>query len=74
MTLTNEQLAAFLAFGMLVMNEPDALLESMSNKEIKEFASEVDKYLSPFVNEENDMVLPVVTILKEAIQQAKGEA
>jgi len=74
MTLTDEQLVAFLAFGLLIMSEPESLLVNMSRKELKEFAGEVDALLSPFVKEEADMVDPVVTILKEAIQQAKGEA
>lgn len=74
MTLTNEQLVAFLAFGLLIMSEPESLLVNMSRKELKEFAGEVDDLLSPFVKEEMDMVEPVVAILKEAIQQAKGEA
>jgi len=74
MTLTNEQLVAFLAFGLLIMSEPESLLVNMSRKELKEFAGEVHDLLSPFVKEEADMVNPVVTILKEAIQQAKGEA
>jgi hypothetical protein len=72
MTLTNEQLTAFFAFGLLVMNEPEALLEKMSNSEIKEFAGEVDKYLSPFVSNEADVVSPVISILKEALNQVKG--
>ena len=74
MMLTNEQLVAFLAFGLLIMSEPDALLVNMSSKELEEFAGEVNDLLSPFVKEEMDVVEPVVAILKEAIQQAKGEA
>jgi hypothetical protein len=74
MKLTNEQLVAFLAFGLLIMSEPESLLVNMSRKELKEFAGEVDDLLSPFVKEEMDMVEPVIAILKEALQQIKGKA
>jgi len=69
--MTNEQLLAFLAFGLIVMNEPESLLENMSNSEIKDLANDVDKYLSPFVNDDQDMVAIIVKVLKDAVMQMK---
>jgi hypothetical protein len=73
MKLTNEQLVAFTTFGLLLMSEPEALLHNMSRKELKEFAGELEKHLSPLVSEEMDMVEPVISILKDAVKQAKGD-
>lgn len=69
--MTNEQFLAFIAFGLMIMNEPDLLLENMSNAQIKDLANDVDKYLSPFVSEDLDMVSMVVTVLKDAVVQLK---
>jgi len=69
--MTNEQLLAFLAFGLIVMNEPESLLENTSNSEIKDLANDVDKYLSPLVNDDQDMVAIIVKVLKDAVMQMK---
>jgi hypothetical protein len=72
--LTDEQLTAFIAFGLLIMHEPESLLVDMSRKQLKEFAGELDKYLSPLVNEELDVVSPIILTLKTALEQVKGSA
>lgn len=70
--LTNEQLAAFTAFGLIIANDPSDLLEFISKREAKELAANVDAYLSPLVPDNEDMVTPIVTILRNAIEEAKA--
>jgi len=72
--MTNEQIAAFVAFGLMVANSDNTpeLLEHLSIKDLKQLAADADKYLSPLVGDSDDMVSPVVAVLREAIQEAKA--
>jgi hypothetical protein len=70
--LTNEQLAAFTAFGLIIANDPSGLLEFISKREAKELAANVDAYLSPLVQDNEDMVTPLVIILRNAIEEVKA--
>lgn len=71
--LTNAQSAAFTALGLIILDSPESLLDTMSRQEIRELAADMDKYMSPYVSDADDMVTPIVTILREAIEQIKAE-
>lgn len=71
--LTNAQMTALVAFGLVVLDSPDSLLDTMSRQEIKELAADIDKYLSPLVGDDAVVITPLVTILREAIEQIKAE-
>lgn len=71
--LTNAQMTALVAFGLVVLDSPDSLLDTMSREEVKALAADMDKYLSPLVGDDEDVITPMVTILREAIEQIKAE-
>lgn len=71
--LTNEEMSAFIAFGLIADTSPKDLLVNMSLTEVKELASELDKYLSPLVGDEDDVVSPIVLVLKDAINKRKDK-
>jgi hypothetical protein len=73
MKLTDEQITAITAFGLLIMNEPDALLAVMSEDVLRSFSADVDKYLCTHVTDDTDMATPVINVLNAAIAQAVAE-
>jgi hypothetical protein len=70
--MTNEQIAAFTAFGLLLETERASLLHYLSGSELRSLAGDVQKYLSPQIEDEHDMVTPIVQVLLAAIAQAKS--
>lgn len=71
--LTNEELSAFIAFGLIADTSPKDLLADMSLTQVKELAGELDKYLSPLLDDGADVVSPIVTVLKAAIEKRKAK-
>jgi hypothetical protein len=73
--MTNEQLAAFAAFGLLVadLNNHKEMLELFSVEELNQLVEDTEKYLFPLVDDDHDMVTPVVAVLREAIEQQKAK-
>ena len=71
--LTNEELSAFIAFGLIADTSPKDLLVNMSLTEVKELACELDKYLIPLVDDNSDVVSPIVLVLKAAIEYRKDK-
>lgn len=74
--MTNEQLAAFTAFGLLVAdpNNHEEMLEFFSAEELDQLVEDTQKYLFPLVDDDHDMVTPVVAVLREAIAQVKARS
>lgn len=69
--LTNEELSAFIAFGLIVASSPKDLLANMSITQVQELAGDLDKYLSPLVDDGADVVSPLVLVLKAAVEKRK---
>lgn len=67
--MTEDQLVAFTAFGLMIINGPQDLLEVMSIDELTAFAAEVDKHLSPLVENDADIATPIVNILRKALKE-----
>jgi len=71
--LTNEELSAFIAFGLIADTSPKDLLTNMSLTQVQELAGELDKYLSPLVDDDADVVSPIVLVLKAAVEKRKDK-
>jgi hypothetical protein len=71
--LTNEELSAFIAFGLIADTSPKDLLTNMSLTEVSKLAGELNKYLSPLLDDDADVVSPIVTVLKAAIEKRKDK-
>lgn len=69
--LTNEEPSAFIAFGLIVDTAPKDLLTNMSLTQVQELAGELDKYLSPLLDDGADVISPIVLVLKEAVEKRK---
>lgn len=63
MKLTDGQLAAFTAFGLLLMYEEQTLLNSMTENELAELTAIVGNFVSPLISDDEDMVTPIVRVL-----------
>jgi hypothetical protein len=72
--MTNEQISAFAAFGLMVADRRNysEILEYLTREELNNLAEDAEKYLSPLVGDSDDMVSPVVAVLREAIEEAKN--
>ena len=67
MKLTDGQLAAFTALGLLIMHEEQTLLEYMSEDELGALTTATSQILSPLVKEDEDLVSPLVRLLRSAM-------
>jgi hypothetical protein len=73
MKLTDAQTAAFAAFGLIITQCPEELLKVMTDAEVTAFAREVDTHLSPLVGDDDDMVTPIVSILRTALKEKAND-
>lgn len=71
MKLTNEQIAAMTAYGLLIMNEPESLAAALPIDDLCSLSADIDKHLSPLVPDDSDMVTPILDVLRDALRQFK---
>lgn len=67
MKLTDGQLAAFTALGLLLMYEEQTLLEYMTEDELTALVTATTKFLSPLVSEGEDLISPLVRLLRSGM-------
>ena len=67
MKLTDGQLAAFTALGLLLMYEEQTLLNYMTEDELVALTSATSKFINPLVSESEDLVSPLVRLLRSAM-------
>ena len=67
MKLTDGQLAAFTALGLLLMYEEQTLLEYMTEDELTALVTATTKFLSPLVSEDEDLISPLVRLLRSGM-------
>jgi hypothetical protein len=70
MKLTDGQLAAYTALGLLIMYEEQTLLAYMTEDELVALTEATAKVLNPLVNEDEDLVSPLVRVLRSAMIDA----
>lgn len=69
--MTNEQLSAFTALGLILEYSPESLAEVDDQKAFKLQVDEVVKYLSPQVADDEDVLTSIMEVLRGAVQEAK---
>lgn len=67
MKLTDGQLAAFTALGLLLMYEEQTLLAYMTEDELGALTEATAKFISPLVSEDEDLVSPLVRLLRSGM-------
>lgn len=67
MKLTDGQLAAFTALGLLLMYEEQTLLKHMTEDELVALTQATAKFISPLVSEDEDLVSPLVRLLRSGM-------
>lgn len=67
MKLTDGQLAAFTALGLLLMYEEQTLLEYMTEDELTALVTATTKFLSPLISEDEDLISPLVRLLRSGM-------
>ena len=70
MKLTDGQLAAYVALGLLIMHEEQTLLTYMTEDELGALTEATFKILSPLVKEDEDLVSPIVRLLRSGMIDA----
>jgi hypothetical protein len=69
--MTNEQLSAFTALGLIIEYSPHSLAEAEDQEALKRQVDEVVKYLSPQVDDDEDVLSSIMEVLRGAVQEAK---
>lgn len=69
--MTNEQLSAFTALGLILEYSPESLAEVDDQEAFKLQVDEVVKYLSPQVADDEDVLTSIMEVLRGAVQEAK---
>ena len=72
--MTNEQLSAFTALGLILEYSPESLAEVDDQKAFKLQVDEVVKYLSPQVADDEDVLTSIMEVLRGAVQEAKEKS
>ena len=67
MKLTDGQLVAFTALGLLLMYEEQTLLAYMTEDELGALTEATAKFISPLVSEDEDLVSPLVRLLRSGM-------
>jgi alkanesulfonate monooxygenase SsuD/methylene tetrahydromethanopterin reductase-like flavin-dependent oxidoreductase (luciferase family) len=70
--MTHEQLAAFAALGLVIEFSPQSLGEVEDYEAFKASVAEIERYLSPRVADDADVLTSIMIVLREAVQEAKA--
>lgn len=67
MKLTDGQVVAFTALGLLLMYEEQTLLAHMTDDELVALTNATSKFISPLVKEDEDLISPIVRLLRSGM-------
>lgn len=73
MKLTDAQFTAFTALGLMIMYEEQTLLQYMSEDDLEKLVQDVETFLCPLVQDGQDLVTPMVNVLRSAMLSAITE-
>lgn len=73
MKLTDAQFTAFAALGLMIMYEEQTLLQHMSEDDLVKLVKDVETFLCPLVQDDQNLVTPMVNVLWSAMLSAIAE-